>query len=109
VTTRCKLLKYRTKDGDGLNAAGEATGDGDNEVKKEHQRKSSAYLKGQRIDSEQGMAKLQKDGKVDCSCCWTVKKDVFDLPMLIVMNVSWYPSFCPFVYFNHLLPSSIVC
>ena len=29
-----------------------------------------------------------KDGKVDCSCCWTVKRDLFDLPMMIVMNVS---------------------
>jgi hypothetical protein len=89
VTTRCKLLKYRTKDGE-VNVA-DVAGDGDSEVKKEHQRKSSAYLKGQRIDNEQGMAKLQKDGKVDCSCCWTVKKDVFDLPMLIVMNVSLVP------------------
>jgi hypothetical protein len=29
-----------------------------------------------------------KDGKVECSYCWTVKRDVFDIPMLIVMNVS---------------------
>jgi len=28
------------------------------------------------------------DGKVDCTYCWTVKRDVFDIPMLIVMNVS---------------------
>jgi hypothetical protein len=24
---------------------------------------------------------------MDCSYCWTVKRDVFDIPMLIVMNV----------------------
>ena len=28
------------------------------------------------------------DGTIDCICCWTVRRDVFDIPMLIVMNVS---------------------
>lgn len=27
-----------------------------------------------------------KDGKVDCAFCWTIKRDVFDIPMLIVGN-----------------------
>lgn len=34
-----------------------------------------------------------KDGKVDCQMCWHVRRDVFDIPMLIVMNVS-----IPFFY-----------
>lgn len=29
-----------------------------------------------------------KDGKVECAFCWTIKRDVFDIPMLIVGNVS---------------------
>ncbi|CCX32852.1 Similar to Transcription activator of gluconeogenesis acuK; acc. no. A2QFG8 [Pyronema omphalodes CBS 100304] len=29
-----------------------------------------------------------KEGKVDCAFCWTIKRDVFDIPMLIVGNVS---------------------
>ena len=33
-----------------------------------------------------------RDGKVECSYCWTVKRDVFDIPMLIVMNVRNLPT-----------------
>lgn len=41
------------------------------------------------IAGEAGMNQLGfRDGKVECSYCWTVKRDVFDIPMLIVMNVS---------------------
>jgi hypothetical protein len=29
-----------------------------------------------------------KDGKVECAFCWMIKRDVFDIPMLIVGNVS---------------------
>ncbi|KAI9887700.1 MAG: Transcriptional regulator of nonfermentable carbon utilization [Watsoniomyces obsoletus] len=35
-----------------------------------------------------------EDGTVECICCWTVRRDVFDMPMMIVMNVSIY-SFPP--------------
>jgi hypothetical protein len=46
-------------------------------------------LKKENIESQRGMQKLgSKDGKVECTYCWTVKRDVFDIPMLIVMNVS---------------------
>ena len=37
------------------------------------------------------------DGKVDCTICWTVKRDVFDIPMLIVMNVSCFLANCVFL------------
>lgn len=39
------------------------------------------------IDGEHGIGRLEREGKLDCSYCWTVKRDVFDIPMLIVMNV----------------------
>lgn len=46
-------------------------------------------LRKEGISGEKGMQKLgSADGKVDCAYCWTVKRDVFDIPMLIVMNVS---------------------
>ncbi|KAK4927589.1 Transcriptional regulator of nonfermentable carbon utilization, partial [Elasticomyces elasticus] len=39
------------------------------------------------ISGQKGMQKLgMTDGKVDCAYCWMVKRDVFDIPMLIVMN-----------------------
>lgn len=51
--------------------------------------KRQTELKKDGIAGEKGMQNLGfKDGKVDCTYCWTVKRDVFDIPMLIVMNVS---------------------
>lgn len=49
-------------------------------------------------EKEMGERLGERDGKVDCTICWTVKRDVFDIPMLIVMNVSTfiflYPTPC---------------
>jgi hypothetical protein len=109
VTTRCKLLKYKTKDdpmyikddltatdiADDQNAQGKGSGnDNDivrNQIIKHSQKRNVAgqmKVKGG-IAGEAGMNQLGfKDGKVDCTYCWTVKRDVFDIPMLIVMNVS---------------------
>lgn len=39
-----------------------------------------------------GMEGLGEDGKVECAFCWTIKRDVFDIPMLIVGNVSFLSS-----------------
>lgn len=47
-----------------------------------------SHLRKGGIAGEAGMNQLGfKDGKVECAYCWTVKRDVFDIPMLIVMNV----------------------
>lgn len=93
VTTRCKLLKYQTKEGT----------QGSPEVKENGKTKApdSGGIGGmgnrvREIDGEHGISRLEKDGKMDCSYCWTVKRDVFDIPMLIVMNVSRATlSLCP--------------
>jgi hypothetical protein len=86
VTTRCKLLKYQTKE------AVEGSSD-ERETKK---KEISGGIGGmgnriREIDAEHGIGRLERDGKMDCSYCWTVKRDVFDIPMLIVMNVSLRP------------------
>ncbi|KAJ5214844.1 hypothetical protein N7468_010523 [Penicillium chermesinum] len=74
VMTRCKLLKYKTKDDMDV-AQSDENGKWNN-----HLRKGG-------IAGEAGMNQLGfKDGKVECAYCWTVKRDVFDIPMLIVMN-----------------------
>lgn len=91
VTTRCKLLQYQSK--------------ADIDKSPERQDSTSKPVKqelgggiggmGNRvreIDGEHGIVRLEKDGKMECSYCWTVKRDVFDIPMLIVMNVSRRPS-----------------
>lgn len=75
VMTRCKLLKYKTKE--------------DMEAQAEDNGKWNNHLRKGGIAGEAGMNQLGfKDGKVECAYCWTVKRDVFDIPMLIVMNVS---------------------
>lgn len=73
VMTRCKLLKYKTKD--------------DMEAAQSDDGKWNNHLRKGGIAGEAGMNQLGfKDGKVECAYCWTVKRDVFDIPMLIVMN-----------------------
>ncbi|WEW57980.1 Transcriptional regulator of nonfermentable carbon utilization [Emydomyces testavorans] len=110
VTTTCKLLKYKTKaDMDMLPGTTSGAGCGANEtgiagsgnIKSEHggaaeshqvqqmPQRQRRWSKGG-IAGEAGMNQLGfKDGKVECSYCWTVKRDVFDIPMLIVMNGLW--------------------
>ena len=89
VMKPCKLLKYKTK-----------TDAGWTPEEREQSARTTSGLKadgsGERrasgnplFSGEAGMNLLgEKDGKVDCMYCWTVKRDVFDIPMLIVMNVS---------------------
>ncbi|KAL9047969.1 MAG: hypothetical protein Q9206_006333 [Seirophora lacunosa] len=79
VTTQCKLLKYRTK----ADLESQPTLDNDLQFKQQRQMNRNGGRSG-----DSGVYQLgDKDGKVECSYCWTVKRDVFDIPMLIVMNV----------------------
>lgn len=95
VTTRCKLLKYQAKDAvstppEVKSEDGKKSMKG-KEVNREGERGTGIGGMGNRvreIDGEHGIGRLERDGKMDCSYCWTVKRDVFDIPMLIVMNVS---------------------
>ncbi|QDS71981.1 hypothetical protein FKW77_001462 [Venturia effusa] len=81
---RGKLLKYKTKE----DSEGPDVGAG-------QKRKRSASIKGEpgvkleegRISGESGINQLgQKEGMVDVMYCWNVRRDVFEVPMLIVMN-----------------------
>lgn len=85
VTRKCRLLKYHTKEmSDNLLNA-----NNNNEpAPPRDPRNSILSNRVTRIDGEHGISKLEKDGGIDCSYCWTIKRDVFDIPMLIVMNVS---------------------
>lgn len=96
VTTRCRLLKYQTKEG---------TSSPEQVLKSEEKTdRVSGGIGGmgnrvKQIDGEHGIGRLERDGKMDCSYCWTVKRDVFDIPMLIVMNVSLtVPITCSFIF-----------
>ncbi|MCJ1430737.1 Transcriptional regulator of nonfermentable carbon utilization [Xylographa pallens] len=85
VTTRCKLLKYKSKEDAPFST--DAMDLDDNQTL-QTKRKRANRLQGKgEIAGEAGIDELgDKDGKVDCTCCWTVKRDLFDIPMMIVMN-----------------------
>ncbi|KAI5255254.1 hypothetical protein E4T42_01974 [Aureobasidium subglaciale] len=75
----CKLLKYKTKEDPGWSA--DLLGERENRL-------SNGKPVGPLISGESGMNSLgDRDGKVSCMFCWVVKRDVFDIPMMIVMNV----------------------
>ncbi len=80
VTTPCKLLKYRTaKDADFDQAL-------DSEIGSRLKRQRGATQS--RKDGNAGVTQIGDDeGKVECMLCWSVKRDVFDIPMLFIMNV----------------------
>ncbi len=109
VMGKGKLLKYRTKEEqiamelemeEGANKKNDSdvaprphSSDGGG-LKRMNtgQAKRQTELKKDGISGEKGMQNLGfRDGKVECTYCWTVKRDVFDIPMLIVMNVSLHP------------------
>lgn len=80
----CSLLKYRTKDDPGWGPNDHLADDGKRIKQSGDNIKTEPLIRG-----EAGMNALgERDGRVECSMCWTVKRDVFDIPMMIVMNVS---------------------
>lgn len=79
VTRKCRLLKYRTKE------IMESLNNEESPPQKDP-RHSILSSRVTRIDGEHGISKIEKDGKMDCSYTWTIKRDVFDIPMLIVIN-----------------------
>ncbi|TQV98198.1 alternative oxidase-5 [Cordyceps javanica] len=90
VQRSCRLMKYRTgAAAGGDDEAGDmkplpTNGGGAAKV-------ATASILSNRvtkIDGEHGISRIEKDGKVDCTYCWTIKRDVFDIPMMIIINVS---------------------
>ncbi|KAL8903492.1 MAG: hypothetical protein Q9171_007383, partial [Xanthocarpia ochracea] len=76
VTTRGKILKYRTNT--------DLHTDVGSRLK--HKRQMTRNGKTP-VTDDSGVTRIgEEDGKVECTYCWTVKRDVFDIPMLIVMN-----------------------
>jgi hypothetical protein len=98
VTRKCRLLKYRTLE---QAAAAEVSGTGsvDDSPQKNgpQQPPKQSILSNRvaRIDGEHGISKLERDGKLECTYTWTIKRDTFDIPMMIVIN------FLPCYYRNH--------
>lgn len=94
ATRACKLIRYRTKEDlsglENMNIKSEEIGNG---IKDSGNPKSgSRYVNGNTVVKLEGGAGPgrpgDKDGLINCMFCWSVKRDVFEVPMLIVMNVS---------------------
>lgn len=78
VQRNCCLMKYRTQE----------EIDGKDDTSRKDDRTGILSSRVTRIDGEHGISRIEKDGKVNCTYCWTIKRDVFDIPMMIIMNVS---------------------
>jgi hypothetical protein len=85
-TRKCRLLKYRAADKED-GGAGESNADEQQPPQKDP-RNSILSNRVAKIDGEHGISKLERDGKLECSYTWTIKRDMFDMPMLFVINVS---------------------
>jgi len=83
VVRKCRLLKYRTQEN--LDSAAAAA---PIESPPKDPRGSILSNRVAKIDGEHGISKLERDGKLECSYTWTIKRDTFDIPMMIVINVS---------------------
>ncbi|KAK3381348.1 hypothetical protein B0H63DRAFT_396880 [Podospora didyma] len=88
---KCRLLKYRPHQ----EGSGGSGGSGQDESPPKDPRNSILSNRVAKIDGEHGISKLERDGKLECSYTWTIKRDTFDIPMLIVVN------FLPCFYLNH--------
>lgn len=89
VQRNCKLLKYRTQESldAGVNTSSA------NESPAKDPRTMFLSNRVARIDGEHGISRIAKDGKLECTYCWVIRRDTFDMPMMIVINVSpcrWY-------------------
>lgn len=87
VTRKGRLLKYRSPtalDDPGVGGAPAKAETSPQAVP----RKSILSNRVARIDGEHGISKIERDGKVECCYTWHVRRDTFDIPMMIVMNVS---------------------
>lgn len=92
-----KLLKYRTKDDElaaNLQKAEYDSNKENNDIQpRQNMQRMDSFAMARPQDAkrgisgESGMKKLgSQDGLISCSYSWTIKRDVFEVPMLIVLN-----------------------
>ncbi|KAL1842652.1 hypothetical protein VTJ49DRAFT_4563 [Mycothermus thermophilus] len=90
-TRKCRLLKYRPADsqdsGSESSGSNERTGQQQQQqAQQKDPRNSILSNRVAKIDGEHGISKLERHGKLECSYTWTIKRDMFDMPMLFVIN-----------------------
>ena len=101
VRRKGKLLKYRTQEM--LDTSATASLIDETLQKPQSGRGAGVLGRGVAvIDSAHGIAKIERDGKLDCTYCWHIRRDTFDIPMLIVLNVGSHTRL-PCVFFIFIL------
>lgn len=80
VQRSCRLVKYRPE---------EQLRTVKDETPQKGPRMGMLSNRVTKIDGEHGISRIEQDGKVSCTYCWTIKRDVFDIPMMIIINVSF--------------------
>ncbi|KAJ4419746.1 Transcriptional regulator of nonfermentable carbon utilization [Gnomoniopsis sp. IMI 355080] len=88
VTRKCRLLKYRTPET--MDAASNSSV---NESPPKDPRTMFLSNRVARIDGEHGIARIAKGGKLECTYVWNVRRDTFDMPMMMIINFlpCYYP------------------
>lgn len=87
-TRKCRILKYHAQDESTEGTAGGVTdGNAGEQMSQKDPRSSILSNRVAKIDGEHGISKLERDGKLECSYTWTIKRDMFDMPMLFIINV----------------------
>ncbi|KUI53068.1 hypothetical protein VP1G_00475 [Cytospora mali] len=89
VQRNCRLLKYRTQESMDAGASNSSM----HESPPKDPRSIFLSNRVARIDGEHGISRIAKDGKLECTYCWVIRRDTFDMPMMIVINFlpCYYP------------------
>jgi hypothetical protein len=77
------LLKYKTKEDVGWSAA-DFNDDGKRQNRLSSGESNMDFMKGEAGTKALG----DRDGRVECSMCWTIKRDTFDIPVSIELYAS---------------------
>ncbi|KAB8345923.1 hypothetical protein FH972_022976 [Carpinus fangiana] len=87
IRRRCQVMKYMTKEDIATRNVKNGTDTSGGTKEKKGHRKDNSEVSRNGIFNEEGMRNLgARDGRVDCMYCWQVKRDVFNIPMMIVLN-----------------------
>jgi hypothetical protein len=118
VMRRCKLVQYKTaKDeddtnserGGGYDQPGGSSGGGGGGGGSEYNHGGTAAAAAAGIVGIGGSQDLAqqletRDGMIESILCWTVRRDAFDMPMMIVMSVSFIASISLPLFCSYVLP-----
>ena len=75
--TTYRLLRYKTSENNARAAGSTKDAEGNNGDDRSRRKRARGHDAGGTRATDLG-----KDGKIECSCSWTVKRDPFDLPLL---------------------------